>query len=121
MRPHDPHVLSLESRQVARLGHVPGRRIECRAGTAWLTLDGDRRDIVLRPGESFLVDVDAPLLACALDGGPARIDLLEPAPRTRAERGMGSMRIVWSIAAVCAGFVSFGLFELWRALVDLTA
>ena len=51
MRPHDPHVLSLESRQVARLGHVPGRRIECRAGTAWLTLDGDRRDIVLRPGE----------------------------------------------------------------------
>ena len=93
MRPHDPHVLSLESRQVARLGHVPGRRIECRAGTAWLTLDG----------------------------GPARIDLLEPAPRTRAERGMGSMRIVWSIAAVCAGFVSFGLFELWRALVDLTA
>jgi hypothetical protein len=27
---------------------------------------------------------------------------------------------VWSIAAVCAGFVSFGLFQLWRALVDLS-
>lgn len=28
-------------------------RFSCRAGTLWITLDGDGRDIVLEPGDSF--------------------------------------------------------------------
>lgn len=31
------------------IGHV----IEAREGTLWLTQDGDSRDIILRPGQSF--------------------------------------------------------------------
>ena len=98
-----------------------GSRVECLAGTAWLTLDGDRRDIVLRPGQSFLVDADAQVLVCALDGGATVVDVLEPTPIRHREAGAGSIRFgAWSIAAVCAGFASFALFELWWTLVDLS-
>jgi hypothetical protein len=92
MRTHDARVRPIAARRVERLGRLRGYRIACLAGTAWLTLDGDRRDIVLRPGESFLVDADAQVLACALDGGPAVIDLLEPDSRRRRDRRSASAR-----------------------------
>ena len=121
MRPPDARSISIAAKRVERLGRLHGRRVECRAGTAWLTLDGDRRDIVLRPGESFLVDADAPVLVCAIDGGPAVVDVLASEPRRRRNPRAASVRFsAWSLAAVCAGFASFGLVELWRALVDLS-
>ena len=66
MHTRDIRVRPLEARRVERLGCLPGSRIACLCGTAWLTLDGDPRDIVLRAGESFLVDAEAPVMACAL-------------------------------------------------------
>jgi hypothetical protein len=121
MRTHDARIRSIEARRVERLGRLRGGRIECLAGIVWLTLDGDRRDIILQPGESFVVDVDALVLACALDGAPAVIDLVAAQPRRRHGTSAASFRLsAWSIAAVCAGFASFGLVELWRALVDMS-
>ena len=42
-----------------------GRIVTCVAGMAWLTMEGDTRDIVLAPGESFTVDRDGLTLIAA--------------------------------------------------------
>ena len=50
-------------------------RIECIGGTLWITQDGDRRDTVLGPGESFTFDRRGDALVSALDD--SRFLLLE--------------------------------------------
>jgi hypothetical protein len=49
--------------QLARHGHVEvidgrGASVRCLLGALWLTQDGDPRDIVLTPGQSFTLDRD---------------------------------------------------------------
>lgn len=49
--------------QLARHGHVEvidgrGASVRCLLGSLWLTQDGDPRDIVLTPGDSFTLDRD---------------------------------------------------------------
>ncbi len=41
-------------------------RVECLAGRLWLTIDHDRRDIVLDAGEAFAPDRPGALLVSAL-------------------------------------------------------
>lgn len=53
-----------------------GDRVECLAGTLWITQDGDPRDTVLGTGESFTADRDGRLLASAMGAGGARFLLL---------------------------------------------
>jgi hypothetical protein len=70
----------------------PGVAIECRSGSVWITLDHDRRDIVLAAGERFDGDVHRRALVSALDSAciavssdrPIVLPLppaAEPAPR----------------------------------------
>ena len=47
------------------LDDARGRIVTCVAGTAWLTMEGDSRDIVLASGESFTVDRDGLTLVAA--------------------------------------------------------
>lgn len=61
--------------QVARLSLAPRTRVRGVSGQAWITLDNDRRDIVLGPGDEFVADADGRALACALHGGDA-VELL---------------------------------------------
>ena len=42
-----------------------GRVVTCVAGVAWLTMEGDTRDVVLAPGESFTIDRDGLTLLAA--------------------------------------------------------
>lgn len=35
-----------------------GRTVTCVSGSVWLTMEGDARDVILAPGESFEVDHD---------------------------------------------------------------
>jgi hypothetical protein len=44
-----------------------GRRVELLSGSLWITQDGDRRDIVLGPGESFDFDRRGDALLSAFD------------------------------------------------------
>jgi len=53
-------------------------RVECVSGTLWITQDGDQRDIVLAPGESFAFDRPGDALISALDD--SRFLLLEACP-----------------------------------------
>ncbi len=51
-----------------RIAARPGRRVECLHGSLWLTIDGDRRDIVLEPGQGFTLERrDAGVIVSALD------------------------------------------------------
>jgi hypothetical protein len=49
--------------QLSRHGHLEvtdgrGMSMRCLAGSLWVTQDGDPRDIVLTPGETFTLDRD---------------------------------------------------------------
>jgi hypothetical protein len=54
-----------------RIEQARGARLICREGTAWITMDGDGRDIVLAPGASFVVDSDGAVTVGALRPGQA--------------------------------------------------
>ena len=64
--------LLLASRSLAKghIRHLPaqvGRSVECLSGSLWITQDGDRRDIVLGPGEAFAFDRRTDALLSAFD------------------------------------------------------
>ena len=72
--------LSLLPGHFARLDLRAGTRLRGLRGTAWLTADGDPRDIVLDPRDEWVAEHDGRLLACALQaGGCAVLQLDEPA------------------------------------------
>jgi hypothetical protein len=50
-----------------------GRVVTCVAGIAWLTMEGDGRDIVLRPRESFTIDRDGLTLIAASQPGAVSV------------------------------------------------
>lgn len=69
----------LERGQSTRLTEARAAHLASAAGTLWITIDNDPRDIVLEAGEGFDVTSDEALLVCAL-GGPAVLDLRPAAP-----------------------------------------
>jgi hypothetical protein len=61
--------LTLLPGQLARLCLPAGTRVRGLRGSAWLTADGDGRDIVLGPEEEWVLPRDGRVLAVALRGG----------------------------------------------------
>jgi hypothetical protein len=51
-------------------GYV-GRAIRCLTGTAWVTQEGDGRDIILDPAEEFVIDREGVVVIQGL--GPTRV------------------------------------------------
>jgi hypothetical protein len=64
----------LERGQSTRLTGAAAVHLASAAGTLWVTIDNDPRDIVLEAGDGFDVVGEAPLLVEAL-GGPAVLEL----------------------------------------------
>ena len=60
--------LDLRHNQLSRLLDACGTRIDCIDGSAWVTVDGETRDIVLSRGDSFVVDSRAPVIVHAIQG-----------------------------------------------------
>lgn len=67
--------IALQRGELRHLRQSPGLRVECLAGSLWLTIDGDPRDIVLSAGEGFTVDRGGDVIISALD--PSRALLLQ--------------------------------------------
>jgi hypothetical protein len=59
--------LSLPKKAVFTLPDAHDVDIECQSGTVWITLDNDRRDIVLAHGERFRSDVHRRAVVAALE------------------------------------------------------
>jgi hypothetical protein len=81
----DSHRFSLQGHQIQRLAAPVGVRTE--SGLLWITVDGEREDILLAPGESRCFERDAPVVVYAL-GGEARFTVASARVRrsARAER-----------------------------------
>lgn len=59
--------LSLPKRAIFTLPDSHDVDIECQSGTVWITLDHDRRDIVLERGQRFRSDAHRRALVAALE------------------------------------------------------
>ena len=66
--------LQLGGDELLPLTDIRGRRLCCVDGSVWITLDHDPRDIVLSPGDSFVVDRDGVTLLHALSPARLRLD-----------------------------------------------
>ncbi len=66
--------LLLKPQQALRLRRAQGTRLRAVQGTVWITIDNDRRDILLNPGEVFVVDSLQAVVALPL-GPQATLDV----------------------------------------------
>ena len=62
-----PASISLPKGAIHRLPDGRGRRIESLSGSLWVTIDHDRRDILVNPGKGFDIDRSGTTLISALD------------------------------------------------------
>jgi len=58
--------LRLDQHQHVQFRHLCGWSLRAIGGSLWITQDGDRRDIVLEPGEVFRIESNSPVLIGAL-------------------------------------------------------
>lgn len=85
--PSKPLDLSLPHQAMFNVSDAAGVQIVCRAGSLWVTLDGDPRDIVLDAGERFMATEHRRALIYAM--APSALSLaMAPgvAPARRAGR-----------------------------------
>lgn len=99
------HFLDLARGAVLRMRDAAGTRIVVRRGSAWITQEGDHRDIVLPCGGDFLLDRPGLAVVQMLGGGELRVDTPTP-PASRGApihpllaRGRGLFRFVPGAAA----------------------
>lgn len=57
--------IDLSRRESLTLGRLRGCVVECRDGEVWLTADGEGRDVILGPGQQWLVEPDTPVVVTA--------------------------------------------------------
>jgi len=88
--------LELAAEELLALRDVRGARLRLVEGSLWLTLDRDTRDIVLEPGDSFLVDRDGVTLLHAL--APTRLQVDSAADATRLLPWSGWRRALAGLA-----------------------
>lgn len=69
-----PIRLLLQRGQTSRLPDTRATHLCSAAGTLWITVDHDVRDIVLEPGQCFIAPGDRGVTVSALSG-PAVLDL----------------------------------------------
>ena len=60
--------LNLADDEVARLNDAFASRLEVTQGFVWVTIDGDRNDVVLAAGESLLIDTRDVVTVSAIRG-----------------------------------------------------
>jgi hypothetical protein len=58
--------ICLPQGQAALLDDARGARVHCRGGSVWVTQEGDRRDVVLEPGDSLVIERDGMAVVSAL-------------------------------------------------------
>jgi len=85
--------LAVAARRGLRLKDARGTRLRAVQGTLWVTIDNDLRDIVLEPGESFVVDSNQPLVVMPL-GDCATVDV-KSAAQAGARRSHSWLRALW--------------------------
>jgi hypothetical protein len=79
-----PRDLRLERKALYSLPDASGLTVTCDEGVLWLTVDGDPRDFVLEPGQTFETQDHGRVLIYAL--APSRISIANAAPAATPAR-----------------------------------
>jgi hypothetical protein len=74
--------ISLGARHAMSLNDAVGAEVACVTGQVWLTMDGDRRDIFLAPGEAHSIERAGLTLINAIEPSVVHVEL--PRPRAAA-------------------------------------
>lgn len=86
--------LQLEESQLVRLTDACGTQIACRAGTLWITVDGELDDVVIERGQTHVLRTRQPVIVQALSG-PARAALhLQAGARCRPTLAERLLRVL---------------------------
>ena len=83
--------LPLTLGKLARLVNACNIRVTVLRGQAWITIEGDRRDIVLEAGEQFVIDSNRTVVVYPLRAGQPMelaIDASAPPCKPRRRRGV---------------------------------
>jgi hypothetical protein len=99
-------VISLASREAITLPDVKGATLRVTRGIVWLTQENDRKDVVLRPGDNWVIEADGDTVVeaqdnamlCVVGRRAARLRL--PA---RSRRSAGLWSVLASVLAPSAG------------------
>jgi hypothetical protein len=83
-------VITLASREAITLPDVKGATLRVTRGVVWLTQENDRKDIVLRPGDNWVieaggdtvVEAQSDAMFCIVARGGARLNLPTQARRS---------------------------------------
>jgi len=78
--------LSLADDEIAHLHDARDSRMDITSGLVWVTVDGERGDVVLGAGDSYLVDSADAVTVSALRGA-ASVELRAPAGMARPAKG----------------------------------
>lgn len=81
-----------------RLESPKDLQLRARRGTVWITVDGDPRDFVLEPGQSLMIERDAPALVSALHGTAVIEALRLPQATTHRSWRRAMMAAAWAAA-----------------------
>lgn len=84
--------LTLRRHGIAVLRRSRGVRLKVARGTAWVTIDGESRDVVLSPCDQFVVHSDADVAISAI-AGPVEISV-----RPAAGKPTQTMSVMESVA-----------------------
>lgn len=83
--------VGVTTHRALRLERALGTRLRAVHGTVWITIDNDPRDIVLDPGEDFVIDTPHSLVVLPLGERKATLDVCgstgERAVRAVASQG----------------------------------
>jgi Protein of unknown function (DUF2917) len=84
MNANSDHLLQrLGTGKLIGIDHGEGSRVNCVEGALWITQSNDPRDIVIKGGESFVLDRPGLALVCAA-AGPAVVAVDVPRPQPPA-------------------------------------
>jgi hypothetical protein len=78
----DGSILQLQDHQHVEMRRALGWKVHAVSGSIWITQEGDVRDIVLEPGESFVLDRHGPALLTPL--GKAGVCIQRPKKTARS-------------------------------------
>lgn len=95
--------LAMAKGELLMIDHAAGALLACEAGELWITVDGDRRDIILGAGRQWRADAGGPLVISAFK--PSVLALAAPpdvAPRRQGAAGMLARLRRWKFPPLAA-------------------
>ena len=78
-----------------RLVNAAGTTVVCLEGNLWITRDGSPKDVVLAPGQTYLVEDATRVIVSGLGPGLARVSQQAVQRRPAARRALASFAPRW--------------------------